>query len=315
MRQLLENYLRDAYPLTFSGLGGKNPETDERAHLFERMTASLLDQMTGLLRKEALIELYLKKYAPLEIRLLTAQSTQEEVVTALHSVANSSDGGAIIYGDAAYLKIANNVSTTLGDWMLTQIAACISGKFTLEGRFRSGDEFILYHAGLEAAIHEACSLAVDEMSQRQVAGLPIRVDFGVAQHATVAAAYIKLIEAGWQSETGRLPVKVFFDIAVKIAEVRSNIVKVHQRAKLSFGLYKYMQSGQNPEFGMLQYLKLLADLTRGKHLTPEDSWYSVADIDQFLINEALALLSPAEGSDLFDQVTSRIAESIFVHLA
>jgi|CXWL01.1.fsa_nt_gi hypothetical protein len=303
MQDLVIGRLRREFPLTF----GENM-SEEITRLLEYVLRHQFDSLLpNMLRKQMFVELYLGLFPTLKA------SKGNELVAGLEKIAH--DGtGVFFFGDAAYLKLANNVGREHGDWMLQLIADNIgTAGFSLCGRFREGDEFVAYHTSTEEGARASEAIR-SELGKYEVSrGLPVAIDFGYAEHREVAETFLRLYREGWRPEAGRHAGQVFFDIALKIAEVRAGVRKVYSRALLLFFYYQGVSSG-NTEMSIEEYEELKALLTRGgKFLEPEKDWLGKSEqqLEDWLRIAVLAFLSPPNDSTHFDRVVIDRAESIY----
>jgi hypothetical protein len=215
----------------------------------------------------------------------------------------------------AYLKLANDLGRAVGDKMLKRVAKYVAAAgFYIYGRFSQGDEVIAYHHSAEDGLRAIAKISELLSSHELVTDLPMAIDFGRATHHEVAATYLRLLHEGWRPKAGRSPKKVFFDIALKIAETRSEIRKVYDRAYL---LYLYYESvhDQNSDRTHLHYKAFKRQVTRGKLVEPTRSWLTMskAKREGLMLEKSLALVSQLPpDADLFDRVVVEVAKSIFL---
>lgn len=303
MQGLVESKLRREFPKTFGAA-----MEGEIEQLFKYLLNQQFDTLLpNMLRKQTFMELYLHMCTDLDVL------EEGERTAALEKIARE-DKGIFFFGDAAYLKLANNIGREHGDWMLRLIADGIAkAKLSLFGRFREGDEFVAYHASTEAGLAAVVALCKDLAEFEVSKGLPVAIDFGHAEHREVAETYLKLLREGWKPDVGRLPSQVFFDIALKMAEVRAGVRKVYNRALLLFFYYSDFSSG-DLEASAGEYEVIKDHLTRGgKFIEPEPEWLGMTDeqLDDWVRVATLSLLSPAADASHFDRVVTACAEVIY----
>lgn len=303
MKRLVEGKLRREFPLTFGA-----EMHGEIGRLFDFVLSHQFDNLLpNMLRKQTFVELYMGMFTVLDAL------SGDALIAALEKIARE-DKGVFFFGDAAYLKLANNIGREHGDWMLQLIASYIENAgFGLYGRFREGDEFVSYHVSTEAGL-AAVDVMCKELAEFEVGmGLPVAIDFGHAEHREVAEAYLRLLKEGWNPDPGRLPSQVFFDIALKIAEVRAGVHKVYNRALLLFFYYNDFSAG-DPEASAEQYETIKDHLTRGgKFVEPKPSWLGMTkqQLGGCVRVETLSLLSPPADASYFDRTVIASAEAMY----
>lgn len=273
-----------------------------RELLDEKVAESFDSLLSELLQKRAFMEHY--------FLVLRDVLNTRDLSSALERICES-DHGALIFGDAAYLKIANTVSREYGDKMLMAIArAIVRAAFGLCARFREGDEFICF-AETETLAHGGCKQVLAMLGDdEKIFNLDLRVDFGVATHAEVARTYLTLIDRNLVPR-GRSPEQVFFDTALSIAETRSNIEKIRERALLLTTLLRAKHAG---EMDVVEYKESLSMLTRGgKFVIPDVRWLDVdtAKLRDFTLLKTLAFLGKSAPDSEYDRVMLDVAESVY----
>ena len=324
MRDVVKKAIQAKYPLIL----GPDPSLDpaKRAEQ-EQIIADFLDKsfdvlLRNMLRKETFLALYF------EVLSAGHVSGDTTAIPYLQEIALY-DKGVFYFGDVAYLKLANNLGRPVGDALLHLIAAGIEcASFVYYGRYREGDEFVLYHPSFEVAERELEVLSV-QLSQNKdiIPDLPVSIDFGHAEHREVAVTYLLLLQEGWRPDEGRSATQVFYDIAERIAEIRSSVRKIYNRAWL---LYDYLEivfesqmfndlaivvGQQREKVTINNYNQFLDSVTRGgKFVTPEESWLTMTkdELRDHIHLRTLELLSPPPDADLFTRMVTERAESIYL---
>ena len=143
----------------------------------------------------------------------------------------------------------------------------------------------------------------------------------------MAVTYLLLLQEGWRPDEGRSATQVFYDIAERIAEIRSSVRKIYNRAWL---LYDYLEivfesqmfndlaivvGQQREKVTINNYNQFLDSVTRGgKFVTPEESWLTMTkdELRDHIHLRTLELLSPPPDADLFTRMVTERAESIYL---
>ena len=233
--------------------------------------------LPSLLLKNAFIRLYLEHAVPQCIRSLRSSSSLDGLFAALSEVYEDPECGALVYGDAFGLKRANDAfGNEGGDNMLRAIAKAMKGRFSLSGRFYTGDEVIAFSEGSPRLAQMAVSDANLLMSSHVVDGLDTRVDFGIAEHSLVAKFYAEALLNGviQHGVTPRAPRQYFYDIAISIAEARSKVVKAFELSMLLFYSLAYAKGGMDSKYGMQAHQDQVRTLTQRKKdsILPTPEW-------------------------------------------
>ncbi len=309
MRELVRAIIQARHPLIL----GPDPSMDqEKREAQERVIADMLIEkfdalLPNMLRKKAFMDLYFQTFGKPEVL------GDERAIPYLQELVVG-DKGVVFYGDVAYLKHANNISSLAGDGLLRLIAAGIeSANCMYYGRDRTGDEFVIYHNSFEVARRaietlpewfvkkkkETEDLLRDQLPvpssfvQAEVVELakftlPVSIDFGYVEHREVALTYLLLLQEGWRPDEGRSAIQVFYDIAEKIVQIRCSVQKIYCRAWL---LYDYLEIvfeshmydkleiaalQQSDQVTIDNYNQAVDWVTRGgKYVVPEESWLTM----------------------------------------
>lgn len=312
MKKVLEEFYRKKYAAGWQTMVSGAPEAarDGRLLFREKVEGDLDGLLKDYLRAGPFIDLYFRMF----LSALSRAHSPSRVVNTLEMM-SVGDLGVLCYGDAAYLKIANGVSEDHGDWMLQSIARELRrAKPTLRGRFRTGDEFVL--ADLEnGRLMVALERARERLATLEVVPyLPVSIDIGYAMHSEVARTYLRLLHEGWQQRPKRSAVQVFFDIALRIAKIRSDIQKVHNRGWVLYYHFIMLHSGDR-DLDKKQIEANLTELVRGgRFVTPEMSWLEIPEekFGNYILMRTLAFLGATYSETHFDRVVTEVAESIHV---
>lgn len=312
MKQVLRNFLATKYPqLSKSAASRRGDRKEEDQLLLNHLILSALDTlMPFMLRAETYITMHLELYPALNT------TRPEDIMTELSRLEMETHG-CTAFGDGSFLKIANTQidrgGEEFGNKMLILIGrAIVRVDADRYARFRQGDEFVMLHWSAPTDdLLQRITTEQKRLGRRQVLpGLPVGIDFGYARHSEVATTYKRLIEEGWVPPAGRTGSQIFFDVALKIAKVRSDVQKIYNRAYLLLALYRVLFD-QDPS----RYAELEDKLTRGdRYIKPDASWLNVPveSFPDFLRNQVLTFLAAEEREGLFTRVVTEVAESIYV---
>lgn len=303
----------DKYPEIFTAIDSNTIKGRQIAELLDELTAASLDGLlTDFLRKTIFIdECYDRMPGVL------SETNVFSVRKALKILATK-DTGAIAFGDVAFLKQANNIGREEGDQLLKTIAKAIrfSG-FEEYARFREGDE-IICHSRSAVAVYESCANVRTLLHSETIfdpkigVALPVQIDFGVVSYAEVAQTYLTLLDKKIIS-VKRPRKQMFFDIALKIAEKRSEITKIYERALLLTYFMKEVVSGALSQ----ETYNVVEDvITRGgKYVFPNGFWLTLdeRDLSKSIIDATLGFLTPRECTD-FDTEIFVTAESLYTNM-
>lgn len=312
MKKVLEAYYRKKYAAAWQAMASGTPEAAREGRLL--FAKKVKDDLDGLLKEYLRAGPFIDLYFRMFLSALSRAHSSSRVVDTLERMLVE-DSGVLCYGDAAYLKIANGVSEDHGDWMLHSIARELRhANPTLCGRFRTGDEFVLADVSGERLI-VALERARGRLSTLEVVPyLPVSIDIGYAKHSEVSRTYLRLLHEGWQQRPKRSAIQVFFDIALKIAKIRSDIQKVHNRGWVLYYHFIMLHSGDK-DLDREQIEVNLTELVRGgKFVTPERSWLEIPEekFGDYIIMRTLAFLGTIHAETQFDRVIAEVAESIYV---
>lgn len=311
MKQVLRRFYATKYPqLSQSAASHRSDRKAEDQSLLNHLSQSALDTlMPFMLRAEIYITMHLELYPALN-------TTQPEAILTELSRIERETKGCTVFGDGSFLKIANTQidrgGEEYGNKMLTLIGqAIVRVDADRYARFRQGDEFVMLHWSTPTDdLLQRITTEQKRLGKRQVLpGLPVGIDFGYARHGEVADTYKRLIEEGWIPPVGRTGSKIFFDVALKIAKVRSDVQKIYNRAYLLLALFRVLSS-QDPG----RYAELEDKLTRGdRYIKPNASWLTIAEesFPDFLRKLVLEFLAAEEREELFIRVVTEVAESIY----
>jgi GGDEF domain-containing protein len=323
MCELVRCRIRNKYPAVFTLRVDPKSERDiQTALLLDEHTVSELDGLlTDFLRKPAFIDECYERMPN-----LLAEASVFTLKSALELLVPRKNVGAIAFGDVAYLKQANNAGREEGDRLLKTIAKVIRhAGFDVYGRFREGDEFICYSQsviGTYKAYERVRALLRSETIIDTETGisLPVQIDFGVVSYSEVAQTYIKILERDKNSERDKKIIpkdrprkNVFFDIALLIAEKRSEITKIYERAKLLTTLMKHVVEGRMDQ-GV--YDSVVETITRGgKFVLPNAYWLTLDEeqLSRTIMGETLSFLTSYVCTDMEREVFA-MAESLYVEL-
>jgi hypothetical protein len=313
MEQSLRRFYQVQFPhltssAALSGLGLDLRGPEDVAVLRRLVSRDLDTLIPYMLRADIFIEMHLDLYPSLNTK------DQTQILLELDRIEREVQASTW-YGDGCYLKHANNVKgkggNQHGNWMLTKIAEGIRAvDCDLYARFRQGDEFVMYHRSTDDVIDLVEQMVQELATYEVLPNLPVAIDFGYARHSEVASTYKRLLSEGWVPQAGRTGTQVFFDIALKMALVRSDVQKVYNRAWLLLGFYREMHVTSPDE-----YVSLEGSLTRGdRFIRPQPNWLEVSEakLGDFIRMETLAFLAGDDGMDHFDGVVTEVAESIYL---
>ncbi len=295
--------------------------TQKQKDLHERNISLRFDGLLkSLLRQQFFAEYYFKVGLPEALRNLSYDSSKQEVICALSVVASNLQGGAFIFGDAFGLKRANDEGGLAGgNKMLQRIAEeIVAAGFVICGRLNIGDEFVAFHQGPSESAHNACERINAELASYLVAELPTRVDFGVAEHHVVARTCLALHGAGWQFDPllERSPGQHFYDVAQKIGEIRSKIMKRFELLVLVLiSLQMLHEEGSGHDEA--KHAKLLESLLPRPNESlglPDESWLSIPKegMATYAKAQALSYLSLPKDANDYDSIVHTAAEEPFL---
>jgi GGDEF domain-containing protein len=289
----------------------------QRDLLLQDLLESRLDaSLVKLLRQAEFRRLYFAEL-PVELEMVVAG----EAVTVLRKIKQRSNR-ALVLGDVAYLKLANNVKREHGDQLLQLVAEALENAgFSIIARFREGDEVVCLMRDIKA-VHAACSFVNQYLIESgfSIGGLPPRVDFGVVTHTEVCNLLISLLKQGWKIPVGSTLKREFFEIALKMAESRQGVIKIYERGLLLLELLRVAygplwQGKVGTHWKERQIYKAHLDgLTRGaKFVIPNVLWLRLGKepVESLLMRRTLELLGQSAGDDLVSQMVYRKAVAIY----
>jgi hypothetical protein len=304
--------LEEAYP-------GIRITTDTQREHHERDVSLRFDGLLrSMLRQQFFAHYYFQVGLPQPLRSLSFKTSKDEVVAALKDIASDKLGGAFVFADAFGLKRANDEGGIAGgNKMLQNISDEITAAgFRLYGRLNIGDEIVGYHEGPPETVHAMCEGINVKLAEYLVAGLPTRLDFGIAEHHVVAETCLSLHEAGWEFDPAleRSPGQHFYDVAQKIGEIRSKIMKRFELLMLIYvSLQLLHEEGSGHDLAM--HNKLLATLLSRQNESlglPDESWFKVPDVAMYARTHAVAHFVLPHDASLYDRIVHAYAERPFL---